>query len=75
MYVPKWGNSLGIRIPKALAKKAGLEEGTPIDFQVDNDTIIICRKRYTLQKLLSKVDSKNVHNEIDTGDPVGREIW
>lgn len=75
MHVTKWGNSLGIRIPMALAKKVGLTEGTPIDFQVDNDTIIIRRKRYTLEKLLSEVDSKNVHHEINTGAPVGREIW
>jgi antitoxin MazE len=75
MHVTKWGNSLGIRIPMALAKKAGLTEGTPIDFEVNNDTIIIRRKRYTLENLLSEVNSKNIHHEINTGAPVGREIW
>lgn len=75
MRVMKWGNSLGIRIPMTLAKKLGLTEGIPVDFQVENDTLIIRRKEYSLDDMLSQVKSENIHKEVDTGDPVGREAW
>ncbi|MGB9885814.1 MAG: AbrB/MazE/SpoVT family DNA-binding domain-containing protein [Moorellales bacterium] len=33
--VQRWGNSLAIRLPKALAGKLGLVEGTPVELEVD----------------------------------------
>lgn len=73
--VTRWGNSLGVRIPKSLAQKSGLTEGTPIVFEVEDDAIIIRRKRYSLEKLLSQVTPENLHGETDTGPSVGREVW
>jgi antitoxin MazE len=73
--VQKWGNSLGIRIPKAIAMKAGLEEGSEIDFDIEDDKIIIKRKKQKLDDLLSKITSDNIHKEVSTGDPEGREVW
>lgn len=73
--VQKWGNSLAIRIPKALAREAGLAEGTPVDFSVDEDAVIIRPKRYSLEKLLAQVTPENLHPETATGKPVGREAW
>ena len=75
MRVMKWGNSLGIRIPMTIAKKLSLTEGTPIDYQVENDTLIIRRKKYNLEYLLSQVKTENIHEEIDTYKSVGREVW
>ncbi|OPY58033.1 MAG: Antitoxin MazE [Pelotomaculum sp. PtaU1.Bin035] len=74
-HVSKWGNSLGIRIPSSLAKKIGLAEGVPVEFQVDDDAIIIRRKRYSLEMLLSGVTPQNVHGELNTGRAIGREVW
>ncbi|NSW92892.1 MAG: AbrB/MazE/SpoVT family DNA-binding domain-containing protein [Firmicutes bacterium] len=74
-HVQKWGNSLGIRIPLALAQKIGLKEGTPVDLEAKDDAIIIRRKRYSLEQLLSQVTPNNIHGEVDTGTQVGREIW
>ncbi|HHW42147.1 MAG TPA: AbrB/MazE/SpoVT family DNA-binding domain-containing protein [Syntrophomonadaceae bacterium] len=74
-HVQKWGNSLGIRIPLALAQKIGLKEGTPVDLEAKDDAIIIRRKRYSLEQLLSQVTPDNIHGEVDTGPRVGREIW
>ncbi|MGG3744960.1 AbrB/MazE/SpoVT family DNA-binding domain-containing protein [Paenibacillus chibensis] len=34
--VQKWGNSLGVRIPKSLAVKVGLEEGSEIELDVED---------------------------------------
>jgi hypothetical protein len=30
---------------------------------------------YTLEELLAGVTQENLHPEIDTGSPVGREVW
>lgn len=74
-HIQKWGNSLGIRIPKTLAQKAGLSEGTPVEIILDDNSIIIKPMRYSLETLLSGVTPENLHQEVDTGKPVGREVW
>ena len=74
----KWGNSLGLRIPKAFAEQAGVEAGSEVDLAVeDGDLIVRPRRlpRYQLKNLLRKVTAKNVHEEVETGKPVGREVW
>lgn len=73
--VQKWGNSLGVRIPKAIAMKVGLEEGSEIDLDIEDDKIIIKRKSQNLKKLLSQITPDNIHKEVSTGDAEGREIW
>ena len=73
--VTKWGNSLGVRIPKTLAEKVGLTEGTPIVFDVDENAIVIHRKRHRLETLLAQVTPENLHGEVKTGRPVGHEVW
>lgn len=73
-HIQKWGNSLGIRIPKSLAQKAGLSEGTPIEFELEEGFLIIRPRRYSLEMLLSDVTPENLHREVDTGKPVGREV-
>jgi antitoxin MazE len=73
--IKKWGNSLSIRIPKVLAQKVGLTEGTPVELHLKDSAIIIRKKRYSLEKLMSQVTPQNIHGEIDSGRPVGREEW
>jgi antitoxin MazE len=73
--IAKWGNSLGIRIPRWMAEKAGLAEGIPVILEVENDAIIIRKKIYDLETLLSQVTLLNLHTEIDTGRPAGKETW
>lgn len=73
--IAKWGNSLGIRIPRWMAEKAGLAEGIPVALEVEKDAIIIHKKLYSLETLLSQVTSLNLHTETETGRPVGKETW
>lgn len=74
-YVQKWGNSLGIRIPRSLIQRVGLAEGAPVDLEVGDDGLIIRPRRCSLEMLLSQVTEDNLHREVDTGQPVGREVW
>jgi antitoxin MazE len=74
----KWGNSLGLRIPKSFAKQAGVEEGSAVDIALEGDHLVIRAvksKEYRLSDLLSQVREDNLHGEISTGDAVGREAW
>jgi antitoxin MazE len=76
--IQRWGNSLGLRIPKSFAEEAGVEAGSEVGLSVrDGDLIVRVAKRRTfrLGELLEKVTAKNMHGEVDTGWPMGREVW
>ena len=76
--IRKWGNSLGLRIPRSLAAETGVEDGSTVDLTVqDGDLLIrpVRRPHYSLEELLQKVDRRNLHGEISTGDAAGNESW
>jgi antitoxin MazE len=76
--VKKWGNSLGIRIPKSFSSQAGITDGSDIELQLEGDKITIIpihKNEYALDELLSKVSEENIHYEIKTNGPVGNEVW
>ncbi len=75
--VAKWGNSLGVRIPQALAKTLALKEHTVVDLSsIENNHIVIAKANtYKLHELLAGVTEKNRHREISTGSPVVDEVW
>lgn len=75
--VKKWGNSLGIRIPQSFAIQIGLQENSLVDLELKSGQLIIKPKsrRYSLNQLLSKVTTSNVHEETDWGYAVGNEEW
>jgi len=74
--IKKWGNSLGIRIPSIMAKDLSLKDGSHVEIRDEEDRIVIIPShKENLKDLLGKVTKSNLHNEIDTGSPVGNEIW
>jgi len=75
--VQRWGNSLAVRIPKAIAAEAGVAEQDNLDMQVVGDVIQIrrCRPEPSLEELLAGVTADNQHGEADFGTPQGREAW
>jgi antitoxin MazE len=76
VQVQKWGNSLAVRIPKPFAADADVREGTELDLAVSEGRLVatpVVGRRSSLRQLLSRVTSKNLHGEIDSGPPVGRE--
>lgn len=74
IHVAKWGNSLGVRIPRGLANQMGLHEGTPINVSVQDDHILIA-KGASLQALLERITPENLHSEIEMGPVCGKESW
>jgi antitoxin MazE len=76
--IQKWGNSLAIRIPKALADETRLAEGATVDLTLVEGKLVIEAQRpreYSLAELLEEVTETNRHAEVDTGGIVGREAW
>jgi antitoxin MazE len=75
--IQKWGNSLGVRIPKSLAQDAELRDGTSVDLRMENGRLVIvpAAKKYTLEELVSQITPENRHPETDWGPPVGKEVW
>ena len=69
--IRKWGNSLGLRIPKSFAVEADIDEGSEVDIAIQEGKLVITpsqKPRYELADLLAKVSKKNLHEEIDTKD-------
>ena len=76
--VQRWGNSLGLRIPRSFAEEAGVAAGSEVDLSVQDGDLIVKparRKAYRLKDLLRKVTARNIHAEVDTSGPIGREVW
>jgi antitoxin MazE len=76
--IQKWGNSLGLRIPRSFAAEAQVEEGSMVDLSVENGSLLVRplrARKYTLSALLKKVKPRNLHGEVATGEPAGREAW
>ena len=74
--VRKWGNSLGIRFPVYLTRELLLEDGSFVDISKKGKTVIIQPKnKNKLSEMLEKITKQNIHKEIETGSPVGKEIW
>jgi len=75
--IAKWGNSLGVRIPKAVAKEVGLDEGANVEVKVSGRNLILApaRREYSLNELVAGITPRNRHGETDWGAPVGNENW
>ena len=75
--IAKWGNSLGLRLPKAVALEARVDEGDTVEVSVKNGAIVIRRGHptYSLDRLVAKITPRNRHKESDWGAPAGRELW
>ena len=55
MMIAKWGNSLGLRIPSAIAKEAGLREGASVRLSVRKGRIIAEPVHYDLESLVKGI--------------------
>jgi antitoxin MazE len=58
--ISRWGNSLGVRLPKAVAEAAGLREGQVVDLAPQPDGVNLRRTeeepRYSLNELVAEME-------------------
>lgn len=73
----KWGNSQGIRLPKFLLDELGWKENEELSLSKDDDKIIIKKhsKRKNIIELFDGYNGNYKPEEIDWGEPKGKEIW
>lgn len=78
VQIQKWGDNLAICIPKSIAKKIKVEQGSYIDLTTIEGKLIAKpsdEKEYSLEQLLSGITEQNCHAEVNTGSAVGKEDW
>lgn len=74
-YVQKWGNSLGIRIPKRIAEQINLHQGTLVNLEIEDGRLIIESPRYDLETMLKNINPKNKHQQAFDDEQQGSEEW
>jgi antitoxin MazE len=75
--VSRWGNSLGLRIPREAAQQLKLRAGERVRVEIRSGTMTVTpmRKKWSETELLRGVTPDMVAGEVDWGPPVGKEIW
>ena len=78
VIIKKWGNSAAVRIPASVMAAAHVNLDQAVEVREEQGRIVIepvRRKEYKLDELLGGITGKNLHKPIDTGAPVGKEVW
>lgn len=74
--ISKWGNSLGIRIPKSILNASGIKEMDNVTVSVEGNHIIITKAiPANVKELFSGYSEIEKQEEIDWGEAQGEEIW
>ena len=78
--IQKWGNSQGLRLAKQVLEDAHIAVGDDVDVSAQDGLIVIApvrriRGKRSLQDLVSRIPKNHKAEEMDWGEPVGREAW
>lgn len=84
--IQKWGNSHGIRLPRAIMDHLKIMENDQVEISIKEDAIILkkatpkhknitTRLEEFYQKPLEQIGKIESEGEVDTGAPVGDEVW
>ena len=76
LRITKWGNSLGLRVPREVAARAGLREGARVEIEGFEDGRIVVtpsRRRFTIEELVEGMAPER--SELMEDDwPMGDEL-
>lgn len=77
--IQKWGNSLGIRLPKVLLAQLRLSQGSVVECSIEEGCIKLVpiqrSRAEELEQLLSAITPNNLHHVDFFDDEVGDEAW
>jgi antitoxin MazE len=75
--IQKWGNSLGVRLPKSITEQKSLRAGLGVSVVLKNDQIVIepVAEDFSLESMLAEIDTNNLHSETEWSDARGNEVW
>lgn len=72
----KWGNSVGVRIPKVYMDKLGLKTGDSVDFNTDGEKLIVTKvSENTLKSRIEKFNGEGECEKFEWSESRGKEIW
>ena len=79
--VSKWGNSLGVRLPRNAIEAVGAKEGSELDLTVERNGLYLRQPRQTSAELLAdmvaemrRLGPENAPETVDWGPDRGSEI-
>jgi len=77
LQIGKWGNSIGIRLPKHISEALHLRPKDKVSCEIENGKLILepvrLIRKYALEELLAAVEEPS--KEISWGKPEGEEVW
>jgi antitoxin MazE len=77
--IKQWGNSLGVRLPAAVARAAHLHVDQRVRISVEGDQVVITpvdSSRFTLEQRVAAYDPKRHGGEqMATTETLGAERW
>jgi len=74
--VSKWGNSLGVRLPKTIIDNLHLKDGSSVIIEKKDGTIIIVPQEkdiISVDDLIAGMTSEGVLDQFESYEDVGRE--
>ena len=78
LAIKHWGNSLGVRLPAAVAREAHLDADQQVRITVEDGRVVItplARENLSLERRLERFDPKRHGGEAMTSPNVGAERW
>jgi len=81
--VNKWGNGLGLHLPKAFVQMLDIHNGDKLSLKIEDNAIKVRKQRkdITLEELMSGMTYETMNSYFDEqgnnpfGASVGREVW
>lgn len=78
LFVEEFGILMKVRIKKfGIASEANIRQDSTAEVVLDRDSIIMnsAAKEISLDDLLSRIATENLHGEVDFGKAKGKEVW
>jgi antitoxin MazE len=78
--VQKWGNSQGIRLSKELLSDVEIHVGDEVEVAAQEGRIVVApvrqvRGKHDLRELVRRIPKSYKAEEVDWGQPLGKEVW
>jgi antitoxin MazE len=75
VQISRWGNSLGLRLPRSMAEQIGVGAGERVEIVAEGDRLIVraAKPRWTLDDLLQNMTPERMSEAFDWGEDAGRE--
>lgn len=74
----KTEHGLAVTVPIDMLVSVGFKEGDVVNLYACRGRIEVTNlseRRYDVEKMVAQITEENLHEHIDSGPPVGRQLW